>query len=361
MAPLDEIPHAGYREAICAELAVRARELEGRELVSIYVGGGTPSIWEPAELAAALAAVAARFGAADQFARGDLEVTLEANPIDCQPDRLDAWRAAGVNRLSIGVQSIEAGALAVLGRDHAMGDGLAALDAAAGRFDSLSGDVILGTPGARGALATVEALADRGLDHLSVYELTIEEGAPLGRAVARGEVTPLDPDALGDLYIAARELLIDRGYEHYEISSYARPGRRARHNSLYWSGAEYLGLGASASSFRRDPGGGGARWSNHRSVGRYLAAPPDRRIAERRELDAEACARDRVWLGMRTADGFEAAVLGSFAGGAEVERFLLDAQLARVTGDRITPTLRGFLFADRVAARVVGYSWDPGS
>jgi oxygen-independent coproporphyrinogen-3 oxidase len=352
VAPIAEIPQRGYTDALLAELEHRAPALDGRRLVSIYVGGGTPSLWQPGLLGEVIAAVAARFAAE----LADLEVTIEANPIDCRSERLDAWLAAGVNRLSVGLQSIDAAELAVIGRDHSMGQGLEAVDVAAGRFASLTADVILGAPGgARAGLDAVEALADRGVDHLSVYELTIEERAPLGRAVGRGEVAPLDPDTLADLYVAAHELLSARGYDHYEVSSYARPGRRAVHNSLYWSGGEYLGLGSSASSFVRD-GDGGVRWTNHRAAGKYLAAPAGDRIAERRPLDAADCARDRVWLGMRTSPGFEAGWLERFDGGPEVGRWLIESGLASESGGRILPSLRGFLFADRVAARVLSYS-----
>ena len=350
---MGEAPEAGYRDAICEELELRAEGLENRELVSIYFGGGTPSMWAPEHLAKVIAVVAGRFGAVT----ADLEITLEANPIDCRRDRLAAWREAGINRLSIGVQSTSAAELAVLGRDHSMGDGVAAVEAVAAAFPTLSADVILGTPaGARPGLAAVEALADRAVPHLSVYELTIEERAPLGRAVARGDVTPLDGDALAELYLAARERLVERGYEHYEISSYARPGHRARHNSLYWTGGEYLGLGSSAASYLIGAGGEALRWSNHRSVGRYLAAPAGERIAERRRLDPAEAARDRVWLGMRTVDGFEAEHLDRFAGGREIERWLVEGGLAERLGERIRPTLRGFLLADRVAERVLSYS-----
>lgn len=354
MAPLAQVGQDDYAEAVLAELEVRAAGLDERRLVSIYIGGGTPSLWAPEHLARVVAAVADRFAAAV----AGLEVTLEANPIDCQPDRLEAWRAAGINRLSVGVQSIEPAELALLGRDHSMGDGLAAIDAAAARFRTLSGDVIIGTPAGpsrRPGLDAVAALADRSLPHLSVYELTIEERAPLGRAVERGAVRPLDGDALADLYLAARDLLVGRGYEHYEVSSFARPGHRARHNSLYWTGGEYLGLGSSAASMVAD-GAGALRWTNHRSVGRYLGAPADQRIAERRRLGADDHARDRVWLGMRTDAGFEAEHLDRIPDGRQLERWLIEAGLGERDGDRIRPTLRGFLMADRVAQRVLARS-----
>jgi putative oxygen-independent coproporphyrinogen III oxidase len=352
VAPLNEIPHRGYLEAVLAELEAHRAAFAGRKLVSIYFGGGTPSLWPAACMAEAAAAVRASFDGEPG------EVTIEANPVDCTPDNLAAWQVAGIDRVSIGVQSIEAGDLVSLGRDHRMGEGLAAVDAVrASGFQRMSADIILGAPGSRSPLASVAYLGSRAVPHLSVYELTVEEGTPLHQRVARGEVVPESEDRLAELYIEAHELLLENGYEHYEVSSYARPGARAVHNSLYWRGAEFLGLGAGAASFRRSEGGGGARWSNHRSVGRYLASAPDARRAEIDELDANSLAVDRIWLGLRTSDGVPLE---------SVPPSLLDwlsgpAGLAIVEDDRVRPTVRGFLYSNRVLARVLDLCFSSGS
>lgn len=351
VAPLAEIPHERYLTAILDELAVRAEAFSGRRLVSIYVGGGTPSLWPAACLARAFAEVARALGPG--VGVESLEVTIEANPSDCTPENLAGWKGAGVNRLSIGVQSVDADDLVALGRDHRMGQGLEALDAAdAAGFDRVSADLILGQAGAREPLGGVRALAARGLPHLSVYELTIEPGTPLARQVARGEARVLDDDRLADLYLGADAALTAAGYEHYEISSYARPGARAVHNSLYWRGQEYLGLGAGASSFWCAGGGGeaGARSRNHRSVGRYLAAAPRDRIAEREALSPADLAADRVWLGLRTRDGVPAAALD---GHPRLLEWLLAAGLVEHHAARIRPTLHGFLYSNQVARRVL--------
>jgi oxygen-independent coproporphyrinogen-3 oxidase len=348
VAPLDAIPHRAYLSAILDELALRAPTLAGRQLVSIYVGGGTPSLWEPACLAEAVAAVRAAFGDA-----APAEVTIEANPTDCTPERVAAWRAAGVDRISIGMQSLAPADLVALGRDHRMGQGLDALDAAEASGARVTADLILGIPGARDPLGGVRQLAARpGLGHMSIYELSVEEGTPLARNVARGEVTLEPDDRLADLLIATHELMTGAGFEHYEVSSYARPGARARHNSLYWQGAEFLGLGCGAASFARDPGGGGRRWTNHRSAGRYLAAPAGERVASGETLSPAELACDLVWLGLRTSDGVAAAAL---EGHAELARWLLagDDPLCRADGDRIRPTLRGFLHSSSVMRRVL--------
>lgn len=344
----DAVPHRRYLETVLAELAHRAPAFAGRRLDTIYVGGGTPSLWATECLAEALAAIAGAFSAE----LGALaEVTLEANPTDCTADRLAAWRAAGVTRLSIGVQATRAADLATLGRDHRMGDGVAALRAAlAAGFRSLSADVILGTPQSREPLAALDELAALGAPHLSVYELTIEERTPLARAIARGEVVPEREERLAELYRAAHERLTAAGYEHYEVSSYARPGHRAVHNSGYWTGGEWLGLGNGAASQRR-AGEGVVRTSNHRSLGRYLAAAPGAWEAERDELSAADRAADAIWLGMRTADGVPEE---AFSGREAVLEGLVRDRLAEPGDGRIKPTLLGFLYADQVARRVLG-------
>jgi putative oxygen-independent coproporphyrinogen III oxidase len=347
-----EPPHEAYLAAVLAELDERADAFAGRRLVSIYFGGGTPSLWRPDCIAAVVATVAARFGADP----GALEVTLEANPTDCAPPVLAAWRAAGVNRLSIGVQSLVPAELAVLGRDHRQGDGPTALHAAlAAGFASVSADLILGVPSGESAADDAPVLAPHiaevatsGVDHLSVYELTIEDRTAFGRRTRAGTLVPLPDERLAALYVAAHERLTGLGFEHYEISSYARPGRRAVHNSLYWRGADFLGLGVGAASFWRDPDGGGQRWTNLRQVPRYLRATGEDRVAERVLLDPADVAVDALWLGMRTSDGIDAAQVAI----ATADRLVADG-LAERAGGRLVPTLRGFLFANQVSARLV--------
>ena len=371
VAPLDDIPHRPYLTAVLEELALRRGEFAGRRLVSIYLGGGTPSLWPSDCLAEAVSAVRGAFEApepgspveaasleAAPVEAAPLEITIEANPVDCTAERMAGWRAAGIDRISIGVQSLAPGELVALGRDHRMGDGPAAVDAAlAAGFHRMSADLILGAPRRPGMarpgdepLAGAAALSARRVPHLSVYELTVAEGTPLARQVARGEVEPEDEDRLADLYLAAHELLGAAGYEHYEVSSYARPGARAVHNSLYWRAEEFLGLGSGASSFRREPDGGGVRWTNHRSVGRYLAAPAGEREGSADRLGPEALAADRVWLGLRTRDGIAADWL---AGNPHLVDWLGASGLAEIGPDRIQPTLRGFLYSDQVARRVL--------
>jgi oxygen-independent coproporphyrinogen-3 oxidase len=322
------------------ELDARAPRFAGR-LVSIYLGGGTPSLWRPDCIAQAIDAIRDRFGARDAA----LEITIEANPTDCDDERLAAWRSAGINRISIGVQSLAQDELVVLGRDHRFGDGTAALARvlAAGGF-GVSCDFILGVPPRR--MPAWDAITSTAVDHLSVYELTIEDRTAFGKRVKAGRLVPLDEDALTDLYIATHDALTAAGFEHYEISSYARPGKRAVHNSLYWRGAPFLGLGVGAASLWLGPDGGGERATNPRRAAAYMAAPGT--PAEVVTIAPAEMAVDRAWLGLRTADGVDQDTLPT-----EIVRFLLDEGLAEARAGRICPTLRGFLMADRIAARVV--------
>jgi oxygen-independent coproporphyrinogen-3 oxidase len=333
--------HDAYAGAIAAELDRRVARYPGR-LVSIYFGGGTPSLWRADCVAHVIAAIRDRYAAR----ASDLEITLEANPTDVTDANLAAWRGAGVTRLSIGVQSLAADELVVLGRDHRFGDGAAALSRALafGGF-AVSCDFILGTPlgGRAPALDWIDTITRTRVDHLSVYELTIEPRTAFGARVRDGRLVPLPDEQLAELYGRAHDALAIAGFEHYEISSYARPGRRAVHNSLYWSGAPYLGLGASAASLATLPDGSGERATNPRRVAEYLAGGP----AEVLAIGAREMAIDRAWLGMRTSDGVSEDALP-----AAIVRWLVDEALAARRAGRICPTLRGFLFADRVAARI---------
>jgi len=286
-------------------------------------------------------------GAGPRDATLSIEVTLEANPTDCHAENLAAWRAAGVNRISIGVQSLSPRELVVLGRDHRFGDGRAAVERALAAGFATSADFIMGVPGGEAGPPAVDLSAD----HLSVYELTIEDRTAFGQRVRDGRLAPLPEDALAELYVATHDRLTAAGFEHYEISSYARPGKRAVHNALYWQGAAFLGLGVGAASLELDAAGGGRRVTNPRRATDYLAAPGT--PAEAADSPPAELAADRAWLGLRTSDGVAEADLAAAPGLADA---LVAEQLAERKAGRICPTLRGFLMADRIASRVVE-SW----
>lgn len=337
-----------------AELDHRATQFAGKELVSIYFGGGTPSIWEPSCVATLIETICARFAAE----RESLEVSLECNPTDCTEDRFAAWQAAGINRLLVGVQATNATDLVTLGRDHAMGDGLSALArSVAGGFHSVGADVILGVPGAgKGADAAPEAslrslrdVAALRPEHISAYELTIEERTPFARMVERGDLVPEDEDRLAGIYLGAHALLGELGYEHYEVSSYCLPGARAVHNSLYWQGADYLGLGNGAASLLTLAGGAARRWQNRRSAAQYLRDDATQHVDFAEEISSEEFETERLWLAMRTIDGVAVEVAAQRPG---LWAALESEGLVERKEGRCIPTIQGFLYNNQLIRRL---------
>jgi oxygen-independent coproporphyrinogen-3 oxidase len=360
-----EIPHDAYADAVCAELADRRAWFAGSgPLVSIYFGGGTPGLWRPEALGRVLDAVRAAFG---EVPAADLEITVEANPGEVDQARLGALRAAGVNRLSLGAQALDDRLLLALGHNHSAAAVPVAVRAArAAGFEELSLDLIFGVPGQtrddwRRSLDGVIAL---GPDHVSAYALTIERGTAFGALDRAGRLARPDDDAVATMFEDAREALGAAGLPPYEVSSYARPRHRARHNALYWAGAPYLGLGASAASFRPLGDGTGWRFSNPRATDIYLrgdaarvgaAGPAGPRHVERRaaaDLENEA-----VWLGLRVVAGIDRAAHAARYGRDPLEdrdatRSCVEAGWLHVDERHVRLTPTGFLFADEIAARL---------
>jgi oxygen-independent coproporphyrinogen III oxidase len=340
-------PHDQYADAVIAEFDRRRPVYGDVELQSIYFGGGTPSRWRPDCLARVIAHIKAQIPSGQKC-----EITLEANPVDCSPIALDLWHAAGINRISIGVQSLSSTELVALGRDHSMGDGLAAVRRAAGdaRF-ATSCDIIVGTPtqaaAPEGPAHWVGVLAALPLAHLSVYELTIEDRTVFGKRAAAGLLKPYGEDALAALFQKVHHLLTAAGFIHYEISSYAKPGAMAVHNSLYWTGANYLGIGVGAASLVVNADGSAVRTTNPRRFQSYLATTT---ADDEVEVSAFDFAVERLWLGMRTVHGVSEQALAIAPG---VTAQLVTTGLATVQGGRVTPTLQGFLLADQIASRIV--------
>ncbi|HTA20854.1 MAG TPA: coproporphyrinogen-III oxidase family protein, partial [Polyangia bacterium] len=326
-------------------------------LVSIYFGGGTPGLWRPAALGRVVDAVRDAFGGPPADA---LEITVEANPGEVDEPHLRALRAAGVNRLSLGAQAFEDRLLRALGRNHgAAAIPLAVRAARAAGFEALSLDLMFGLPEQsrddwRRALDHVVALAP---DHVSAYALTIERGTAFGALDRAGRLPRPDDDVVAAMFEDAGAALGAAGLPRYEVSSYASPARRARHNGLYWSGAPYLGLGASAASFRPLADGTGWRFSNARATDTYLAGPcaaPPRHVERRSAADLE---NEAVWLGLRTADGVDRAAHRRRYGrdpldGRTAAQGCLAAGWLVVDEERVRLTPTGFLFADEVARRL---------
>lgn len=358
------IPHERYRDAVARELALRAEE-HGRPATgveSLYFGGGTPSLWDPACVAATIETVDRLFGLAHSC-----EITLEANPGASDASRFAALRSAGVNRLSIGVQSFSPAILAGLGRRHSPEEAVAAYERAreAG-FENVSLDLIFGGPGQTPAMARadVERAIALGPDHLSCYGLTLEglaEEVTLAREVKRGRVQVPDDAAQAEMGALVREALARAGYRRYEISNWALPGRESRHNTLYWVGGEYAAAGCGAHGFRRTPDGGGLRYGNPRKPEAWLAAveagrPPE---VERDRISPAGLFEERLFLGLRLVEGFDLARAARETVGAippETERALrrLEANgLVVRTGDRIRCTERGLDFHTEVAVELL--------
>jgi oxygen-independent coproporphyrinogen-3 oxidase len=352
------IPHEQYAAAVRKELAERAPLFAGRRLTSVYFGGGTPGLWRADCLGDVLAAVRATFAPATDGG-GELEVTVEANPDDLPREQLDGLRAAGVTRLSIGVQSLQPTHLATLGRTHGAGEAERAVaDARAAGFASLSVDLMFALPSQtltelEADLAGVLAMEP---EHVSVYNLTVEERTAFGGLQRAGLLAVPDSGICAEMYERIDARLTAAGLGHYEISSWARSGRRAVHNTLYWTGGEYLGLGCSAHSFRRLPDGSGERFSVARSVDEWLRAPS---VATRETLDPAALEREAVWLGLRLLDGIDRAAHARLYGADPVARHadeidqLVREGLVTVEPERLRLTARGVLFADEVGARFV--------
>jgi len=347
--PLAKIPNEEYTQRILAELRSRAKDYVGRNLLTIYLGGGTPALWPGEYLARVIEEVKALFGT------GVEEVTIEANPEDCNPKNLSVWEDVGINRVSVGIQSFEACHLETLGRDHSMGDGRRALKnlKEAPFLRSYSADFILGTPESPGSIrgdqnSIVEA-AKSNAPHLSMYELTIEEKTVFGRKKTAGELSPLSEDEQVERYLMAHNILESDGFEHYEVSSFCREGHRAQHNSLYWQGMEYMGIGVGAASLRFLNGDRAERATNYRSVAKYLSEDEESLVAEHIELTPEEIRAELLWLGLRTSFGICQEL---FHRRQEVLDSLVVEELVEIRNKKVFPTLKGFLFHNQIAERI---------
>ncbi|MFZ5467807.1 MAG: radical SAM family heme chaperone HemW [Myxococcota bacterium] len=353
-----EVPQERYARAVLAELDQRLEGLAAREVHSVYFGGGTPSLWETRQVARVLEGLAQRLPIAQRA-----EVTLEANPDAADVARFAGFRAAGINRLSIGVQSFQPSTLAALGRAH---DGPTAMrafhSARAAGFDNVSLDFIYGVHGQSREQAVTDARTAVALapEHLSAYALTLEKEAlaeevPLAKQLARGEVRLPPEEETAAMGHAVREVYEAAGLKRYEISNYARAGFHSRHNALYWTGGEYLALGVGATGTV-----GRVRYSNLRSAEQYLAAVEARQLPEasREQLGRAELFAERVAMGLRLSEGvdLEAAcrVFDVPYGerGREVERLLAHGMARKVDG-RLVLTEAGADLHSSISAALI--------
>ena len=343
-APLEDGAMARYLEALHREIdllgalpwAARVR------LATVFMGGGTPSLMAAEDLAAALDRIRARFAVAE-----DAEITVECNPESVTRQKLEGYRVAGVNRLSLGVQSLDDSILPRLGRLHDARGARAAFEAAreAG-CANLSVDLMYGLPGLDidGWTRAVDAVLDWQPDHLSAYGLTLDAGSLWGAAGIDG--LPAEQEQIDQYWRLARAAAA-HGLEHYEISNYARPRFRSRHNQIYWHAAEYLAAGPGACGFV-----GSARYANVRATPRYCQTLADGvlPVASAEQLSSRQRLGERLILGLRTADGVPATWLEARLDGAPDLRRRIETWRAQAllvdAGDRVRLTEAGFLLSD---------------
>ena len=337
-----------YVDALVSEICHQKSELSS-SADTVFFGGGTPSLLEPHEIGRIVDACAASFDLA-----ADAEITLEANPESVTEARLAAYRAAGVNRVSFGVQSFREDELRRLSRLHSAERARAAYgEARAAGFDNVSLDLMMWLPGQRISewLESIDAAIAAGPEHLSLYMLEVYPNAPLKDEMARAKWSQAPDDDVSEMYLTAMARLDAAGYEQYEISNVARPGRRSRHNLKYWTDGEWLGFGCGAHSTRD-----GVRWKNISSTEEYIdrIAAGGTLITDERRLTPDEQLGDALFTGLRLVDGIDANTIQTRYGvdlwrrfGADLEPFLEAGCLKRI-GSRLSLTRQGMLLAHEV-------------
>jgi oxygen-independent coproporphyrinogen III oxidase len=348
-----------FLAALDAEILSYAADFGSREPVeTIFFGGGTPSLLAPS----IIGGIISRFRTSFTVAPG-CEITMEANPGTITPRVFEGYLEAGVNRLSLGVQSFHADELEFLGRIHTADEAERAVrDARQAGFTNMNCDLIFSLPGQTPARwrETLERALALGVEHISAYSLIVEEHTPLAAMVQRREVVPIDEASDAEIYTLTMDAMAASGYRHYEISNYARPGFECRHNTNYWNHTSYLGFGPSAHSFWRDSEFEGRRWWNERQITRYLARVDNsgRAVGGSEAIDKELMIEEEIFLGMRCGGldlgrlqrvfGYDVearmgAMLRDFeAGGFAVRR-----------GPLLELTPKGFMMCDAMTERMV--------
>jgi putative oxygen-independent coproporphyrinogen III oxidase len=343
------IDEARFLTAYLTELAHLASLAPGRKVTSIFFGGGTPSLMRPATVAAILEAIASHWTVA-----ADAEITLEANPTSVEAENFAGYRAAGVNRLSLGVQALDDQSLKALGRQHTAAEALAALNLAKRHFGRVSFDLIYAREGQTvRAWGQELALAlGHAADHLSLYQLTIEEGTPFAARHEAGTLHIPNGGQARVLYLLTQELCEAVGLPAYEISNHAKPGSESRHNLLYWRGHDYAGIGPGAHS-RITACGTKRALSALKSPEGWLAEVEahGHGFASDETLSAEETADEYLLMGLRLSEGIDLARLAVIDGRALDEerlRTLAGEGLIRCNGGRLAATPKGRLVLDRL-------------
>ena len=348
------VDQAQWREAMLGDLAYEAEREPGRRLGSIFFGGGTPSLMPPETVAAIIEAAEAHWG----FAPG-IEITLEANPSSVEAARFADLARAGVNRVSLGLQSLDGEALRFLGRAHDVTEGLAALETAQSVFDRVSFDLIYALPGQSEAAwkAELRRALSFGTGHLSLYQLTIEPGTRFAALAAKGELVPADPDHCAGLYELTQAMTEAAGLPAYEISNHARPGEESRHNLAYWRYRSYLGVGPGAHGRR-----GGAVTQRHRKPENWLSglARNGHGIVEETLIAPADRGVEALLMGLRLVEGVDLSRIEELSGRNREELIDEDAVarlqnqgLLRLEGKNLRVTPAGMLLLDAILAEIV--------
>jgi len=299
----DSIPHEAYADQVIKELSWRSDDLRDQKLVSIFLGGGTPSLWAAPSIARVLKSIRSTF----RHSADEVEVTVECNPISLRRDWLQEVADAGVNRASIGVQSTRDEDLRFLGRLHDSSRAAEAIQLGSSILDRVSADLMFGMPNQSTAslLDGIDQLIDLGVKHVSAYSLTVEPATRFGTLQRAGKLKLASEDEFATLFLKAREQFARRGFEHYEVSNYATAGETSRHNQHYWRGGTYLGLGAAAVGCLPQGPGQARRYRNVPTPRRYLEAGLHKELIEEsnEDLSPQDLIREALMLGLRTQEG----------------------------------------------------------
>jgi oxygen-independent coproporphyrinogen-3 oxidase len=353
------VDHDLWRRSLLAELDHYARETAGRRVSSIFFGGGTPSLMDPRTAEALIDRIAERFDLSD-----DAEITLEANPTSVEADKFARFRAAGVNRVSLGVQALDDAALAFLGRQHSAKEALDAVDLAREAFPRISFDLITARPGMTPdswARELARALQE-GPEHISIYQLTIEPGTPFHASWRRGEVTLPEDETQSAIFEATGETLARRGLAAYEVSNHAVPGAESRHNLTYWRYGDYLGVGPGAHG-RLTLDGVKRATRQHSAPEAWLEAVGKRGHATRARdpLDREQKRQEMTLMGLRLSEGIHRDAFARELGAqpeALFDRARLDALVGegylRLDSRRLAATDAGRLRLNAVIDHLLG-------
>lgn len=347
------LEQAALVDAMIADLQAQAAQTGRRPLASIFLGGGTPSLMPPEAVARIVSAIQDAFAA-----EGPVEITLEANPTDAEAAHFAALASAGINRLSLGVQSLDDAALRFLGRNHDAAEARRAIALAARSFGRLSIDLIYARPGQTAADWTQELVTavDLGFEHVSPYQLTVNPGTAFGRAEARGTLVQPDEDLAADLYETTQAVLQTTGFDAYEVSNHARGvAARSAHNLHVWRGGDYLGLGPGAHG-RLTLEGQRTATVGHRAIRDYVAGvAAGTPWSERVSLDAVGAAEEQVLLGLRTVEGVSVATFQTLSLSPDQGPMadLIDEGFLQLAPGRVIATLLGRPVLDAVLGRLL--------